>query len=105
MASTAIRVISPSRTTIFLPVGLIQCIPIYYNHVMTRRELLAAGAAFATCATPLMAAKTHLDKTRISAITDEIGLSTLEAIAFAHHYGMQNVEIRNSPGKKEYYVM
>ena len=77
---------------------------------MTRRELLAAGAAFATCATPpivtpLAAATTHLDKTRISAITDEIGLSTLEAIAFAHYYGMQNVEIRNSPGKKEYYLM
>jgi hypothetical protein len=72
---------------------------------MTRRELLAAGAAFATCATPLRAAKTRIDKSRISAITDEIGLSTLEAIAFAHYYGMQNVEIRNSPGKKEYYVL
>ena len=29
----------------------------------------------------------------------------MEAIAFAHHYGMQNVEIRNSPGKKEYYLL
>jgi sugar phosphate isomerase/epimerase len=72
---------------------------------MTRRELLAAGVAMATSASPLMAAKTHLDKSRISAITDEIGLSTLEAIAFAHHYEMQNVEIRNSPGKKEYYLL
>jgi sugar phosphate isomerase/epimerase len=52
-----------------------------------------------------MGAKTHLDKSRISAITDEIGLSTLEAIAFAHHYEMQNVEIRNSPGRKEYYLL
>src|SRR4029077_12146515 len=78
---------------------------LYYNHFMTRRELLAAGAVFATCATTLMGAKTHLDKSRISAITDEIGLSTLEAIAFAHHYEMQNVEIRNSPGKKEYYLL
>jgi len=72
---------------------------------MTRRELLAAGAVFATGATRLKGAKTHIDKSRISAITDEIGLSTLEAIAFAHYYGMQNVEIRNSPGKKEYYVL
>jgi len=72
---------------------------------MTRRELLAAGAALAACATPLMAAKTHIDKSRISAITDEIGLSTLEAIAFAHFYGMQNVEIRNPPGKKEYFTL
>jgi hypothetical protein len=72
---------------------------------MTRRTLLATGAAFATCATPLMAARTHIDSSRISAITDEIGLSTLEAIAFAHFYGMQNVEIRNPPGKKEYFTL
>ena len=52
-----------------------------------------------------MAAKTHLDPSRISAITDEIGLSTLEAIAFAHFYGLQNVEIRNPPGKKEYFTL
>jgi hypothetical protein len=71
---------------------------------MTRRALLAAGAAF-SCATPLMAAKTHLDPSRISAITDEIGLSTLESIAFAHFYGLQNVEIRNPPGKKEYFTL
>jgi L-ribulose-5-phosphate 3-epimerase len=72
---------------------------------MTRRELLATGAAFATCAAPLMAAKTHIDQSRISAITDEIGLSTLESIAFAHFYGMQNVEIRNPPGKREYFTL
>ena len=54
---------------------------------MTRRELLAAGAALATVRDPSDGAKTHIDKSRISAITDEIGLSTLEAIAFAHHYG------------------
>jgi len=29
----------------------------------------------------------------------------LEAIAFAHFYGMQNVEIRNPPGKKEYFTL
>ena len=72
---------------------------------MTRRELLAAGAAMATCATPMKAAKTHIDPSRISAITDEIGLSTLESIAFAHFYGLENVEIRNPPGKKEYFTL
>jgi sugar phosphate isomerase/epimerase len=72
---------------------------------MTRRELLAAGAAFAACATSLKAAKTHIDPSRISAITDEIGLSTLESIAFAHFYGLENVEIRNPPGKKEYFTL
>src|SRR5450759_5531397 len=75
MASTAIRVMSPSCGVIFRPVGLVQSIPIYYNHVMTRRELLAAGAAFAACAPTLISAKAHIDKSRISAITDEIGLS------------------------------
>ena len=62
---------------------------------MTRRELLAAGAAAACTMASNMWAKSGIDKSRISAITDEIGLSTLEAIAFAHFYGLQNIEIRN----------
>jgi len=65
---------------------------------MTRRELLAAGAA----CTGLWA-RGHIDKSRLSAITDEIGLTTGEAIAFAHQYGLQNVEIRNEPAKKKEY--
>ena len=43
----------------------------------------------------------RMDKSRISAITDEIGLTTDDAIAFAHQYGMQNVEIRNPPGSRK----
>jgi sugar phosphate isomerase/epimerase len=72
---------------------------------MTRRQLFAAGAALA--ATSRTWAKAGIDKSRISAITDEIGLSTLEAIAFAHHYGLQNVEIRNPAdrGKREYALL
>jgi len=72
---------------------------------MTRRQLFAAGAAFA--ATSQVWGKAGIDKSRISAITDEIGLSTLEAIAFAHFYGLQNVEIRNPAdrGKKEYFLL
>src|SRR6266481_4306058 len=74
---------------------------------MTRRELLAAAGA--GCALPLRA-RTHWDRTRISAITDEIGLTTNEAIQFAHDYGLKNVEIRNPPknepnGKKEYFAL
>lgn len=69
---------------------------------MTRRELLATGAA---CVSAVWA-RTHMDKSRISAITDEIGMSTDESIAFAHQYGMQFVEIRNPPGsKKEYFSL
>ena len=72
---------------------------------MTRRQLLAAGAAFATSSQ--LWGKAGIDKSRISAITDEIGLSTLEAIAFAHYYGLQNVEIRNPAdrGRKEYFLL
>ncbi len=69
---------------------------------MTRRDLLAAGAA---CASTLWA-RQRFDKSRISAITDEIGKSTDEAIAFAHQYGLQFVEIRNPPGdRREYFTM
>lgn len=67
---------------------------------MTRRELLAAGAA---CATTTLWARTRMDKTRISAITDEIGKTTDDAIAFAHEYGLKFIELRNAPElKKEY---
>jgi sugar phosphate isomerase/epimerase len=67
---------------------------------MTRRDLLAAGAA---CASTLWGRARRFDKTRISAITDEIGLTTGDAVAFAHQYGMSNVEIRNEPAKKKEY--
>lgn len=69
---------------------------------MTRRELLAAAGA--ACAIPLWA-KARFDKSRISAITDEIGKTTDDSIAFAHKYGLTNVEIRNVPGGKEYYTL
>jgi hypothetical protein len=71
---------------------------------MTRRELLAAGVA---CALPLRA-RTHWDKSRISAITDEIGNTTEESIAFAHQYALQNVEIRDrhtAESRKEYFTL
>src|SRR5215469_16550340 len=74
-----------------------------YNRAMTRRDLLAAAGA--VCALPLEA-RNHFDKSRISAITDEIGRSTDESIAFAHQYGLTSVEIRNPPGdKREYFTL
>jgi sugar phosphate isomerase/epimerase len=72
---------------------------------MTRRELLSATAAAGAMLASRLSAKTRIDKSRISAITDEIGLSPEEAIAFAHHYGLSNVEIRNRPGGKEYFTL
>jgi len=68
---------------------------------MTRRQLLA-GALLA----PVLHARTVIDKSHISAITDEIGLSTDDAIAFAHKYGLQWVELRNEPSlRKEYFTL
>jgi len=67
---------------------------------MTRRELLAAGAAVAT---PVWA-RPHIGKLNISAITDEIGKTTDDSIAFAHQYGLKFIELRNAPEEKKEYV-
>ena len=64
---------------------------------MTRRELLAAALS-----APALWAKRHFDRSRISAITDEIGKTPDESIAFAKQYGLQWIELRNVPGGKEY---
>ena len=64
---------------------------------MTRRQLLAASL-FA----PALWAKRRFDRSRLSAITDEIGKTPDESIAFAREYGLQWVELRNLPGGKEY---
>jgi hydroxypyruvate isomerase len=73
---------------------------------MTRRELLAAGAA---CATTSLWGRSHWDKSRISAITDEIGNTTDDAIAFAHEYGLTSIEIRDRREKdkprREYFQL
>jgi L-ribulose-5-phosphate 3-epimerase len=63
--------------------------------MVTRRELLA-GALLA----PALLAKNRIDKTRISAITDEIATSPEDAIAFAKQYGLHWVELRNVPSAK-----
>ncbi|MDP9171921.1 MAG: sugar phosphate isomerase/epimerase [Acidobacteriota bacterium] len=67
---------------------------------MTRRELLA-GAGVILAAGPLRAAKSRITKANISAITDEIGKTQADAIAFAHQYGLECVELRNVPETKK----
>jgi sugar phosphate isomerase/epimerase len=62
---------------------------------MTRRELLAAALT-----APALFAKTRIDKTRISAITDEIGLTPQDSLDFAKQYGLRWIELRNVPGSK-----
>ncbi|HVW85000.1 MAG TPA: sugar phosphate isomerase/epimerase family protein [Bryobacteraceae bacterium] len=67
---------------------------------MTRRELLA-GSAGILAASRLQAFKSRITKAKISAITDEIGKTQADAIAFAHEYGLQCVELRNVPETKK----
>jgi sugar phosphate isomerase/epimerase len=64
---------------------------------MTRRELLAAALS-----TPALWAKHRFDRSRISAITDEIGKTPDDSIAFARQYDLRWIELRNVPGGKEY---
>jgi hypothetical protein len=66
---------------------------------VTRRELLIGAA----CATTL-SARVHWDRSRISAITDEIGLTADDAADFAHQQGMLFVEVRNQPGSNREYA-
>src|SRR6266545_6570650 len=65
---------------------------------MTRRELLATALG-----APLISGKARFDRTRISAITDEIGKTPEDAIAFAKEYGLKWIELRSHPVlRKEY---
>jgi len=64
---------------------------------MKRRQFLALPAA------AYLRAATRIDRSRISAITDEIAPSPQEAIRFAQRYGLKWVELRAVPGSKTYY--
>jgi hypothetical protein len=61
---------------------------------MNRRSFLAAGFAAAVAS---RGATNRLDKTRVSAISDEVSRSPEEAIQFAHTYGMQWLSLRAVP--------
>ena len=65
--------------------------------VMTRRELLVG-----TLVAAALPAKTTIDRSRISAISDEVGKSPQASMDFAKQYDLQFLELRNVPGGKEY---
>lgn len=66
--------------------------------LMTRRELIAGAASAAA-----LHGKSRIDRTSISAITDEIGKTADDAVAFARRYGLRWVELRVVPeNRKEY---
>ena len=68
------------------------------GYMLRRREFLAAA-----CAAPLLAAKNHIGRSRFSFITDEAAATPADAIAFAHKYELQYVELREVPGAKLHY--
>jgi sugar phosphate isomerase/epimerase len=67
---------------------------------VTRRELLGGAAAGAAT----LWARNRWDRSRISAITDEIGATADDAATFAHDAGMLFVEVRNQPGSNREYA-
>lgn len=67
---------------------------------MNRRTFLTTGLGAAACHT-LSAASTasaKIDRSRLSAITDETAHSPAEAIEFAHTYGLKWLSLRDVPG-------
>src|SRR5689334_17029818 len=105
IASAGTRVISPVSRRSLRPVALVHSRGMAVSAVaiissMTRRDLLAVAAAGAA---PLWG-RNRITKGSISAITDEIGKTTDDAIAFAHQYGLQYIELRSAPGERKEYV-
>jgi hypothetical protein len=62
---------------------------------VSRRELF-----WGSLAAPALFGRTKIDHTSISAISDEIARSPEDAIAFAHRYGLNWLELRDVPGNK-----
>jgi L-ribulose-5-phosphate 3-epimerase len=67
---------------------------------VTRRKLLAYSACLLS-ARVLGAAKTRITKARVSAITDEMGRTQEDAVAFAKQYPLQWIDLRNIPGSTQ----
>jgi sugar phosphate isomerase/epimerase len=64
--------------------------------LVDRRSFLAA--ALAATALPGRGAADRIDRSRVSAITDEIARSPAESIAFAHTYRLEWLSLRDVPG-------
>ncbi len=67
---------------------------------LNRRQWLRSATAAPLIFIPRLLAKNRIDRSRISAITDEIGMTTAESIDFAHTYGLKWVEVRQIREKK-----
>jgi L-ribulose-5-phosphate 3-epimerase len=71
---------------------------------MNRRAFLATATAAAVPG--LAATPQHIDRSRVSAISDEVARSPADAIKFAHDFGLQFLSLRDVPApladKKKY---
>jgi sugar phosphate isomerase/epimerase len=66
---------------------------------MLRREFLACLAA-----ARVLAAKSQIDRTRISFISDEAAKNQADSVAFAKQYGLRWIELRDVPGGGGHYM-
>jgi sugar phosphate isomerase/epimerase len=78
----------------------------FQNFSLNRRSFFAAGLGSALALRGATSKTPKIDRSRISAISDEIARSPADAIQFAKHYGMQWLSLRDVPGtKKSYHSM
>ena len=70
---------------------------------MLRRSFFPSALGTALAA-PILWGRHRIDLSRISLLTDEVGKSPAESIAFAKQYGIQWVELRGIPGKGTTYA-
>jgi sugar phosphate isomerase/epimerase len=79
-----------------VPGDVVQNVPSDAIDGMTRRRLMASCAAV-TAAPGMLHAKARITRAQISGITDELGRTQSDAIAFAKQNGLQWVELRGVP--------
>ncbi len=66
---------------------------------LNRRKLLALLTA-----APLLKAKSHIVKNRVSVVTDEVAGSQSDALAFAKRFVLQWIELRRVPGTQKQFA-
>lgn len=69
---------------------------------VNRRHFIGQAAFWSAASVAIehleaQSAKSRIDRSRISAISDEIAMSPEESVAFARHFGLQWLELRDVP--------
>jgi sugar phosphate isomerase/epimerase len=74
-----------------------------FASTLNRRSFLGTGIAASLALRGGTTKPSKIDRSRISAISDEVAKSPAEAIQFAKHFGMQWLSLRDVPGTKKSY--